>query len=87
VLELDVTDEQSRVAAVRRIEAEHGAVGVLVNNAGHGGGPVEEVPLGLVREIFEANVFGLVRMCQLVLPGMRARHDGVIVNGGRQPTW
>jgi NAD(P)-dependent dehydrogenase (short-subunit alcohol dehydrogenase family) len=83
VLELDVTDEQSRVAAVRRIEAEHGAVDVLVNNAGHGGGgPVEEVPLSLVREVFETNVFGLVRMCQLVLPGMRAQRRGVIVNVG-----
>jgi NAD(P)-dependent dehydrogenase (short-subunit alcohol dehydrogenase family) len=83
VLELDVTDEQSRAAAVRRVEAEHGAVGVLVNNAGHGGGgPVEEVPLSLVREIFETNVFGLVRMCQLVLPGMRAQRSGMIVNLG-----
>src|ERR1700690_1255308 len=53
LLELDVTDERSRVAAVRRVEAVHGAIGVLVNNAGHGGGgPVEEVPLGLVREVF-----------------------------------
>ncbi len=83
VLELDVTDEQSRAAAVRRVEAEHGAVGVLVNNAGHGGGgPVEEVPLSLVREIFDTNVFGLVGMCQLVLPGMRARRSGMIVNLG-----
>jgi NAD(P)-dependent dehydrogenase (short-subunit alcohol dehydrogenase family) len=83
VLELDVTDEQSRIAAVRRVEAEHGAVGVLVNNAGHGGGgPVEEVPLSLIREVFEANVFGLVRMCQLVLPGMRARRSGLVVNLG-----
>jgi NAD(P)-dependent dehydrogenase (short-subunit alcohol dehydrogenase family) len=83
VLELDVTDEQSRVAAVRRVEAEHGAVGVLVNNAGHGGGgPVEEVPLSLVREVFDTNVFGLVGMCQLVLPGMRARRSGMIVNLG-----
>ena len=83
VLELDVTDEQSRVAAVRRVEAEHGAVGVLVNNAGHGGGgPVEEVPLSLVREVFDTNVFGLVGMCQLVLPGMRARRHGMIVNLG-----
>jgi NAD(P)-dependent dehydrogenase (short-subunit alcohol dehydrogenase family) len=83
VLELDVTDEQSRIAAVRRVEAEHGAVGVLVNNAGHGGGgPVEEVPLSLVREIFDTNVFGLIRMCQLVLPGMRARRSGLIVNLG-----
>ena len=83
VLELDVTDERSRIDAVRRIEAEHGAVGVLVNNAGHGGGgPVEEVPLDLVREVFDTNVFGLIGMCQLVLPGMRAQRGGMIVNLG-----
>jgi NAD(P)-dependent dehydrogenase (short-subunit alcohol dehydrogenase family) len=83
VLELDVTDEQSMIAAVRRVEAEHGAVGVLINNAGHGGGgPVEEVPLSLVRETFDTNVFGLIRMCQLVLPGMRAQRSGLIVNLG-----
>jgi NAD(P)-dependent dehydrogenase (short-subunit alcohol dehydrogenase family) len=83
VLELDVTDEQSRAAAVRQVEAEHGAVGVLVNNAGHGGGgPVEEVPLGIVRETFETNVFAVIRMCQLVLPGMRAQRSGLIVNIG-----
>src|ERR1700683_1690671 len=62
-LELDVTDGQSRVAAVRQVEAEHGAVGVLVNNAGHGGGgPVEEVPLSLVRETFETTVFAVIRL-------------------------
>jgi len=83
VLELDVTDEQSRVAAVRQVEAEHGAVGVLVNNAGHGGGgAVEEIPLEIVRETFETNVFAVVRLCQLVLPGMRAQRSGLIVNLG-----
>lgn len=83
VLELDVTDEQSRAAAVRQVEAEHGAVGILVNNAGHGGGgPVEEVPLDIIRETFETNVFAVIRLCQLVLPGMRARRDGLIVNLG-----
>ena len=83
VLELDVTDEQSRAAAVQQVEAEHGAVGVLVNNAGHGGGgAVEEVPLEIVRETFETNVFAVVRLCQLVLPGMRAQRSGLIVNLG-----
>jgi NAD(P)-dependent dehydrogenase (short-subunit alcohol dehydrogenase family) len=83
VLELDVTDEESRAAAVRQVEAEHGAVGVLINNAGHGGGgPVEEVPLALVRETFETNVFAVIRLCQLVLPGMRARRAGLIVTIG-----
>ena len=82
-LELDVTDERSRVAAVRQVEAEHGAVGILVNNAGHGGGgPVEEVPLDIVRETFETNVFAVIRLCQLVLPGMRAQRSGLIVNIG-----
>jgi NAD(P)-dependent dehydrogenase (short-subunit alcohol dehydrogenase family) len=83
VLELDVTDERSRVAAVRQVEAEHGAVGVLVNNAGHGGGgPVEEVTLDTVRETFETNVFSVIRLCQLVLPGMRAQRSGLIINLG-----
>jgi NAD(P)-dependent dehydrogenase (short-subunit alcohol dehydrogenase family) len=83
ILELDVTDERSRIAAVEQVEAEHGAVGVLINNAGHGGGgPVEEVPLGIVRETFETNVFAVIRLCQLVLPGMRAQRSGLIVNLG-----
>jgi NAD(P)-dependent dehydrogenase (short-subunit alcohol dehydrogenase family) len=83
VLELDVTDEQSRIDAVRQVEDVHGAVGVLINNAGRGGGgPVEEVPLTLVREVFETNVLGVIRMCQLVLPAMRGRRRGVIVNVG-----
>jgi len=83
VLELDVTDERSRAAAVRQVEAEHGAVGILVNNAGNGGGgPVEEVPLDIVREMFETNVFAMIGLCQLVLPGMRAQRSGLIVNIG-----
>jgi hypothetical protein len=52
-------------------------------NAGHGGGgPVEEVPLSLVRETFDTNVFGLIRMCQLAPPCMRAQRSGLIVNLG-----
>jgi NAD(P)-dependent dehydrogenase (short-subunit alcohol dehydrogenase family) len=81
LLGLDVTDETSRLEAVRAIEAEHGAVGVLVNNAGYSqSGAVETVPLDDVRRQFETNVFGLVRMCQLVLPAMRAQRWGRIVN-------
>jgi NAD(P)-dependent dehydrogenase (short-subunit alcohol dehydrogenase family) len=81
LLSLDVTDETSRVEAVRAIEAEHGAVGALVNNAGYSqSGAIETVPLDEVRRQFETNVFGLVRMCQLVLPAMRAQRWGRIVN-------
>src|SRR3954469_13445999 len=81
VLALDVTDETSMQAAVATVRDEHGAVGALVNNAGYSqSGAVEEVPMEEVRRQFETNVFGLVRMCQLVLPGMRAQAYGRIVN-------
>jgi NAD(P)-dependent dehydrogenase (short-subunit alcohol dehydrogenase family) len=81
LLELDVTDETSRAAAVATIEEREGAVGVLVNNAGYSqSGAIETVPLNDVRRQFETNVFGLARMCQLVLPGMRAQRFGKIVN-------
>ncbi len=81
LLELDVTDEESMRAAVDRVVADHGAVGALVNNAGYSrSGAVESVPIEEVRRQFETNVFGLVRMCQLVLPGMRGQGAGRIVN-------
>jgi len=82
-LALDVTDEASMSAAVEHVVAAEGAVGVLVNNAGYSqSGAVETVPLDQVRRQFETNVFGLVRMCQLVLPGMRDQGYGKIVNIG-----
>jgi NADP-dependent 3-hydroxy acid dehydrogenase YdfG len=82
-LHLDVTDEASMVAAIKTVEAEHGAIDVLVNNAGYGlNGPVEELEINAVRHEFETNVFGLVRMAQLVLPAMRQRNAGRIINVG-----
>src|SRR5947208_782617 len=87
-LALDVTDEGSMEAAVTVVEEAEGAVGALVNNAGYSqSGAIETVPLERIRAQFETNVFGLVRMCQLVLPGMRREGRGRIVNissmGGR----
>ena len=80
VLALDVNDESSMVQAVRSIEDEHGAIDVLVNNAGYGQqGALEETPVARFREQFETNVIGAVRMCQLVLPAMRARGHWRIV--------
>src|ERR671936_591080 len=71
-LALDVCDEESMRAAVKAVEDEHGAVGVLVNNAGYSqSGAVESVPMEDVRRQFETNLFGLLRLTQLVLPGMR----------------
>lgn len=81
IMALDVCDEVSMREAVAVVEQEDGAVGVLVNNAGYSqSGTVEEVPLDVVRRQFETNVFGLVRMTQLVLPAMRKQSWGKIVN-------
>jgi NAD(P)-dependent dehydrogenase (short-subunit alcohol dehydrogenase family) len=82
-LALDVTDEASMTAAVDAVQAAEGAVGVLVNNAGYSqSGAVESVPIDDVRRQFETNVFGLLRLIQLALPGMRAQRWGKIVNVG-----
>jgi NADP-dependent 3-hydroxy acid dehydrogenase YdfG len=82
-LALDVTDEQSMSAVVEEVAKAEGAIGVLINNAGYSqSGAVETVPMDQVRRQFETNVFGLLRMCQLVLPGMRDQHWGKIVNMG-----
>src|SRR3954452_12412472 len=76
----DVTDESSMEAAVAEVEQE-GPVGALINNAGYSqSGAIETIPMSSVRRQFETNVFGLMRMCQLVLPGMRSAGSGRIVN-------
>jgi NADP-dependent 3-hydroxy acid dehydrogenase YdfG len=83
LLALDVTDEASMTAAVTAVEEAEGAVGALVNNAGYSqSGALETLPIERLRAQFETNVFGLVRMCQLVLPKMRAAGRGRIVNIG-----
>ena len=83
LLELDVTDEDSMQAAVAKVEEAEGAVGVLVNNAGYSqSGAVESVSREDVRRQFDTNVFGLIRMTQLALPGMRRQRWGKVVNIG-----
>ncbi len=80
-LALDVCDEASMRAAVQTVEQAEGAVGVLINNAGYGlEGAFEEVPMTDIRRQFETNVFGLVAMTKLVLPGMRRQRWGRVVN-------
>jgi NAD(P)-dependent dehydrogenase (short-subunit alcohol dehydrogenase family) len=87
-LALDVTDEDSMRSAVDAVVETEGAVGCLVNNAGYSqSGALETLPMERLRAQFETNVFGLARMCQLVLPAMRRQRWGRIVNlssmGGR----
>ena len=78
---MDVTDDPSMVAGIDRILTERGRIDALVNNAGYGCyGPVEHVPVEDGRRQFEVNVFGLARLTQLVIPHMRTRRSGRIVN-------
>ncbi|HEY4077530.1 MAG TPA: oxidoreductase [Rhizomicrobium sp.] len=80
-LVLDVTDETAIVPAVARVEREIGPIAVLVNNAGYGHeGLVEESSLDDFRRQFEVNFFGAVAMTKAVLPLMRARRAGRIIN-------
>jgi NAD(P)-dependent dehydrogenase (short-subunit alcohol dehydrogenase family) len=80
-VKLDVTDDAQRVAAIKSIEAQHGAIDVLINNAGYGEmGAIEEIKLENWRRQFETNVFGVARLIQLALPAMRAKGRGRIIN-------
>ncbi len=80
-LKMDVTDTASMKSGVDRIIAEQGHIDVLVNNAGYGYfGAIETVPLEDARRQLEVNVFGLAELCRLVLPSMRERRCGRIVN-------
>lgn len=80
-VELDVTSDDSMTAAVDHVLSEAGRIDVLVNNAGYGSyGAIEDVPMAEARRQIEVNLFGLARMIQLVVPGMRGRGGGTIVN-------
>ena len=80
-LKMDVTDEASMQEGVKTLWDAEGRIDVLINNAGYGYfGAVENVPMDDARNQLEVNVFGLARLCQLVLPTMRAQHSGRIIN-------
>jgi NADP-dependent 3-hydroxy acid dehydrogenase YdfG len=80
-LAVDVTKEETIAEAVKAAQARFGQIDVLVNNAGYGYlAAIEEGEDAPVRAMFDTNVFGLVAMTKAVLPGMRARKQGAVVN-------
>lgn len=80
-IKMDVTKEEDMVAGVEQIKNAHGGVDILINNAGFGlYGAVEDIPLDEARYQFEVNMFGMARLTQLVLPYMRQKRAGKIVN-------
>ena len=80
-LPMDITKERDVQAAVKAISKDHDGVDVLINNAGFGlYGPMEEISIDDARYQFEVNLFGLARLTQLLLPAMRAKGAGTIIN-------
>jgi len=80
-LKMDITNEEEVRAVVERIENDHGGVDVLINNAGFGMyGAMEDTSIDDARYQFDVNLFGLARLTRLVLPYMRSRRSGKIIN-------
>ena len=78
---IDVDDDQSVREGFAKVVAEHGPIDILVNNAGiPGGGVVEETTLDTFRQVMETNFFGALRCAKAVIPSMRERRRGTIVN-------
>lgn len=81
VLELDVSSDNSVSAAVEHVLHAHGSIDVLVNNAGvFGGGLLEAHSIEQVHRLFDVNVYAPLRLMKAVLPSMRAKQDGLIIN-------
>jgi NAD(P)-dependent dehydrogenase (short-subunit alcohol dehydrogenase family) len=81
VIEMDVTSSDSVNGAVEKILAKYGAIDVLVNNAGvTGSGVLEATSVDVIKALFEVNYFGLIRLYQAILPGMRKNKSGLIIN-------
>jgi short-subunit dehydrogenase len=81
VLPLDISDIRSRQRLATQIHQKFGALDALVNNAGFGEvGPIETMPIQTAQNLFDVNVFGLIGLTQLLLPEMRKRGKGTVIN-------
>lgn len=81
LIELDLANEASMVAAIDNLLQNEGRIDILINNAGYGSyGAMEDVPLSEAKYQFEVNIFGLARITQLALPAMRKQQSGKIIN-------
>lgn len=81
ILQLDVTDDNSVKKTVKEIISKEGRIDVLINNAAYGlRGTVENVTIDEIKQQFDTNVFGIIRVCQEVLPYMREQNSGHIIN-------
>ncbi len=81
IIYLDLCDEDSIIACINEINQNSGGVDILINNAGYGSyGAIEDVEIEEAKRQFEVNIFGLSRMIQLVLPHMREKRKGKIIN-------
>jgi NAD(P)-dependent dehydrogenase (short-subunit alcohol dehydrogenase family) len=81
VAQLDVTEDGSTKDAIQSILSDVGRIDVLVNNAGYGlNGAFEDLSMEEIKDQYETNVFGVIRVTQAVLPIMRNKNSGIIVN-------
>jgi len=78
---MDVNDEASIQIAVSQLLVREGRIDILINNAGLGVlGALEETPEDIIHQVFDTNVWGLLRVCKAVLPAMRKQNNGLIIN-------
>ncbi len=81
LLAMDVRDSNSIRTAVGKVHAISGRIDIVINNAGVGiTGPLEEIPAEEIKNNFETNFFGPIEVIKAVLPGMRAKRSGLIIN-------